>query len=783
MGIKKGILTGASLGVFLAFLFSSFGLAFWYGSTLITSGELQPGAVFTVFLAVMSGTASVGMIAPQVTLFVTAKSAAAPIYAIIDRVPPIDSYSNAGIRPASVEGRVKFENISFQYPNRDKNVIDNVSIDIEPGKTIALVGHSGCGKSTLISLLLRYYDTNSGSIKVDGEDIRNLNLDWLRNIIGVVSQEPILFNVSIAENLRLGREDLLISEMVNVCKIANAHDFIMDLPQGYDTLIGEGGIQLSGGQKQRIAIARALARNPRILLLDEATSALDVESEHVVQEALDKASEGRTTLVIAHRLSTIKDADQIIVMQDGKVVETGTHVELIAVENGVYRQLVDSQAMNEPKDTSGKTSHEKKSTIRRHVSVVEPSATEAAIHMHDKDGELSDGSEIMALSKLSKSTLQRRKISAKFTRSVSKPDEQVDRLKEELVEEGARKATWKEILHEAKGEYCLLLTAILFSILRGLMMPVFSIVFGQMFQNSLFFVGLGIIQGTAAFICISLYGTAGERLTMKLRMSVFRSLLRQDLAYFDDSRHSAAKMTTRLATDAPNVKSAIDQRMASIVQGCVSLTSGLVISFLFGWQMSLATVAIFVILLGIQILLNRIIQARDHRDVRHAEEAGKIAIESIEHARTVQALTKQTYLCDQFVTAMDKTFKSQLLKAQLQASVYGLASSLSLFISGGAYGFGVYLITLGLMTPYQVYQVITSLNMSTMGVMNMAAFLPEILKARMAGGLIFAIIRREPSIDITSRKGLKEVSFCYCEEYINGCSEMCTMSSPTNDQC
>ncbi|VDK18859.1 unnamed protein product, partial [Anisakis simplex] len=369
MGIKKGILTGASLGVFLAFLFSSFGLAFWYGSTLITSGELQPGAVFTVFLAVMSGTASVGMIAPQVTLFVTAKSAAAPIYAIIDRVPPIDSYSNAGIRPASVEGRVKFENISFQYPNRDKNVIDNVSIDIEPGKTIALVGHSGCGKSTLISLLLRYYDTNSGSIKVDGEDIRNLNLDWLRNIIGVVSQEPILFNVTIAENLRLGREDLLISEMVNVCKIANAHDFIMDLPQGYDTLIGEGGIQLSGGQKQRIAIARALARNPRILLLDEATSALDVESEHVVQEALDKASEGRTTLVIAHRLSTIKDADQIIVMQDGKVVETGTHVELIAVENGVYRQLVDSQAMNEPKDMSGKTSHEKKSTSKNALRI------------------------------------------------------------------------------------------------------------------------------------------------------------------------------------------------------------------------------------------------------------------------------------------------------------------------------------------------------------------------------------------------------------------------------
>ncbi|VDM49047.1 unnamed protein product [Toxocara canis] len=230
-----------------------------YGSTLLRSGELQPGAVFTVFMAVMSGAASIGMVAPQVTLFVTAKSAAAPIYAIIDRV---------------LIRRIK--------------VLNCVSIDADPGETIALVGHSGCGKSTLFSLLLRYYDAVSGSIEVDGEEIKNLNLEWLRNTIGIVSQEPVLFQTTIAENLRLGREDITKSEMVEVCKIANAHEFIMDLPQGYETIIGEGGIQLSGGQKQRIAIARALARNPRILLLDEATSALDVESERIVQEALDK---------------------------------------------------------------------------------------------------------------------------------------------------------------------------------------------------------------------------------------------------------------------------------------------------------------------------------------------------------------------------------------------------------------------------------------------------------------------------------------------------------------
>lgn len=302
-------------------------------------------------------------------------------------------------------------------------------------------------------------------------------------------------------------------------------------------------------------------------------------------------------------------------------------------------------------------------------------------------------------------------------------------------------------------------------------MPVFSIVFGQMFRtfsvtdedemsksvltNSLFFVGLGFVQGLSAFLCLSLYGTSGERLTMRLRMAVFRSLLRQDVPFFEEPRHSPAKLTTRLATDAPNVKSAIDQRMATIMQGCISLISGLAVSFVFGWQMSLLTLAVYICLAGSQILLNRIIQRRDRRDVPYAEDAGKIAIESIENMRTVQALVRQRFLYQRFKATMDKTFRSQILKAQLHALVYGLSSSLSLLISAGAYGFGVYLVTVGDMIPSSVYQVITSLNMSTMGVMNMAAYLPEIMKARLAAGLIFSIIRSRPKIDIGNETGLR----------------------------
>uniref|UniRef100_A0A914RLR9 ABC transporter, ATP-binding protein n=1 Tax=Parascaris equorum TaxID=6256 RepID=A0A914RLR9_PAREQ len=216
------------------------------------------------------------------------------------------------------------------------------SIGVNPGETVALVGTSGCGKSTIVSLLLRYYNPEYGNILIDGHEISSLNLAYLRKMIGVVSQEPVLFNMTIKENIEMGNEDVTEGEILAACRRANATNFINQLPNKYETIVGDRGTQLSGGQKQRIAIARALVRNPKILLLDEATSALDAESESIVQEALEKAAQGRTTIVIAHRLSTIKNADKIIAMKDGRIIEIGTHNELIAA-NGFYRELVNAQ--------------------------------------------------------------------------------------------------------------------------------------------------------------------------------------------------------------------------------------------------------------------------------------------------------------------------------------------------------------------------------------------------------------------------------------------------------
>jgi ABC-type multidrug transport system fused ATPase/permease subunit len=314
----------------------------WYGGRLVVGGEMTIGTLvmFVIYTLTVAFTlAGVGEVWTQLA---SARGAAEHVFGLVDRRPAIPV--EGGLCPERVEGRVAFEGVGFSYPGRpDVVVLHGIDLVLEPGRVVALVGPSGSGKSTIASLVPRFYDPDRGRVTLDGRDLCELDPTWLRRQIGIVAQEPILFSASVAENVRYGRADASEDEVRAAARAAYADAFVRGFPAGYETQVGERGLRLSAGQKQRIAIARAVLKDPRILILDEATSALDAESEHLVKQALEHLMRGRTTLVIAHRLSTVRHADRVLVVEAGRIVQSGAHAELMRDTAGLYHRLVEKQ--------------------------------------------------------------------------------------------------------------------------------------------------------------------------------------------------------------------------------------------------------------------------------------------------------------------------------------------------------------------------------------------------------------------------------------------------------
>ncbi len=333
--------TGVFMGVASFFGYAAAAAMLWYGGHLVLDGKLSVGGLTSFLVYTIMVGFSLGALSELWADLMKATGAAERVFALVDREPAMKT--EGGVKEDRIDGAISFDRVVFAYPARpESRVLHGLDLSIRAGEVVALVGPSGAGKSTIAALLSRLYDPEEGRISLDGRDLREFDATWLRQHVGVVSQEPVLFSSSVRENIRYGRPDATDAEVEAAARAANAHDFVTKFPAGYDTPVGERGVQLSGGQKQRVAIARAVLKDPKILVLDEATSALDAESEHLVQEALDRLMKGRTTLVIAHRLSTVVGADRVLVLDGGRLVQSGSHRGLMS-EDGLYRRLVERQ--------------------------------------------------------------------------------------------------------------------------------------------------------------------------------------------------------------------------------------------------------------------------------------------------------------------------------------------------------------------------------------------------------------------------------------------------------
>lgn len=341
LAFRRIWLSAIFFGVASFAVFGAGDLVFWWGARMVAGHEISPGGLVSFLVNTMQLAFGLSALAELWTEVQRAAGAAERVFELLHREPQMPP--DLGKQLPNVQGRIDFRHVHFAYPSRaDAQILNDFSLTLHPGEVVAIVGPSGAGKSTIASLLYRLYDPQSGHIELDGVAYNELDAEWLRRQVGVVAQEPLLFSTSITDNIRYGRPEATDEEVEAAAKLANVASFVETFPEKYQTLVGERGVQLSGGQKQRVAIARAILKNPRILILDEATSALDAESEHLVREALERLMQGRTTLVIAHRLSTVKDANRVVVLEKGSIVQSGTHLELVGAD-GLYRRLVERQ--------------------------------------------------------------------------------------------------------------------------------------------------------------------------------------------------------------------------------------------------------------------------------------------------------------------------------------------------------------------------------------------------------------------------------------------------------
>ncbi|CAF3688467.1 unnamed protein product [Adineta steineri] len=750
-GIKKGGASGFALGLVWFFIYCAYALGFWYGAKLIRDENYNIGNVIIVFFSIIIAVFNLGQASPHFQTLTQARAAAYIVWEIIDAPSKIVSDSETGLKKDDLIGDIEFSNIKFSYPSRPGvQILNNISFDVQRGQTIALVGSSGSGKSTCVQLLQRFYDADAGIVRIDGHEVKEYNLKWLRQHIGVVSQEPILFQASIRENILFGRDTATDAEIHEAAKMANAHDFIMTLPDKYETAVGERGAALSGGQKQRIAIARALIRDPKILLLDEATSALDNESEKIVQDALDRAAQGRTTLVIAHRLSTIRNADKIVVMHKGEVVEEGDHESLMDAR-GTYYSLVEQQNLRRAEEEEQLQFEKKEITelvLNHHTEELQTTATR------------NRASTIVSLTPSVMAALYGKN-------KVGTTDDDTDDDKKKKKEKKPSAALI--MLKMNRPEWIFIAFGCVACTINGGIQPVFGIILSKLtavFQICdkdtqkdrvllyiLLFIGFGILLLFSMSLQGLLFALSGEALTKRLRGRAFQCLLRQEISYFDNPKNNTGALCTRLATEASAVQGATGIRIGTTLQNLAALGTGIIISFVFSWQLTLLILGFVPLMVAGGVLQSRLMTGFASKDKATQENAGQVAIQSIQNIRTVVQLTKEDYFFEEYRRYIGIPYRSSIKRAHLFGFFFALTSSVMFFSLAALFRLGAYLVAQGDITFEDVLLCFNCIIFGAQSVGQTAAMSPDYTKAVESADNILELLNRKPAIDNSSTDG------------------------------
>ncbi|XP_012942089.1 ATP-dependent translocase ABCB1 [Aplysia californica] len=754
---KKGLAVGLGQSALFFTLYVNLAVAMWVGTVLIQEENLSPGRILPVFLGMVIGSVAMGNALNNLESFANARGAAGKVFDIMARQPMIDIGSQKGLKPQTLQGHVRFHNVKFAYPARpDSVVLAGLNLEVRPGQNVALVGPSGCGKSTTVQLIQRFYDVLDGQVTIDGHNIKDINLAWLRGQIGVVSQEPVLFDATIGENIRFGHLSATQKEIEQAAIDANVHDFISTLPEGYDTRIGERGAQLSGGQKQRIAIARALLRNPKILLMDEATSALDHESEAVVQSALDKAGIGRTTITIAHRLSTVRNADKIVAFSEGEAIEEGTHDQLMA-RQGLYYQLVQIQA-----------NIEKESNLDiADVEIVEEDDWEEDII----DGKLVRAS-FKRMSSSSKGLQKQVSLVARDSKRKAKADiSSPGKPGSQKEEPEAEPVTIAQVFHYNSTEWHLILIGSFSSLVTGAVHPCFSFVISEFIKtfsvedeteqmNHVHILGASII-GIAIISAISRmfqgysFSKSGAILTARLRRLTFASIVNQDMEFFDQPHNQVGAIASKLSADASMVQGATGSKIGQVLEAISVLGCSLTIAFVFGWKLALVVVSFLPLMIISGLVQGRAIAGAAKKDRSQLQQAGKLCSEVVDNVRTVASINREEYFVDKFCELIDQTIASNKKMSIIYGITYGVANCLVFFAYAAAFYYGSTLVENGEIEFYNVFRVFGAIVFGGAMVGRQSSFSIDYTKAKLAAARILQLIHRVPKVDVRESQGVK----------------------------